>query len=426
MAKRKIIFRVLQASLALLLIGGAVAGWRAYRVYQTAYGGFQHWRHLLESGETIDGMPADDVFSDSYLLSIFGGNPELVDRLKSIIDLGMAADDSLKTGNVSAMMVTYKKTPEGAIEDTAIYAVGGFPDPQSRRLGFHSTGYFHHQIDPSLWLTGNSIMNLLGRDVIIFCEQEKVEQHMSLMFDLLQGDILSLAERVASSTLHYALVFPEPKPIAPPNLKNYLQTIIVRGEMGADHGHSEITFISPTIRGAYQTFVIFNDMARLSRITFHDHFGGYIKEMPWGPMNDTWWAVEYVELIDSLKVVHDQILVTARVQYRRVQNNAILKTIERAGRDLAMQKAFVLSGDLPWEFAFKDQKNPSGGYWSPKHRWGPEWPLGEEGIPTPESIAAVAERERLQAEKEEQKRLEKEEKERQKQPSADAPQSTLI
>lgn len=405
---RRILYRSLFFCLLVLLAAGAFIGWRAFGIYQTAYGGFQHLRHLLESGETVEGAPAEDVLSDSYLLSLFGGNPELVERLKAVVDLGMAADENLKLGSVSAMMVTYRKDADGAVSDAAIYAIGGFPDPKSSRIGFHSTGYFEQELDPTLWLTGNAIMNLLGRDIIVFCEQDKVEQHMSLLYDLLQGGILSLAQRVASSPLHYALVFPDPKEIAPPNLRNHLQTLLFRGEMSADHGQSEVIMVSPSIRSARQTHVIFQDMATLARIAFHDHFGGYVKDMPWGPMNDNWWAVEYVKLIDSIRVVHDQILVTARVEYDRPQNNAILKTIERAGRDLAMQKAYSIVGDLPWEFVYREIGNPSGGYWSPQHRWGAEWPLGEEGIPTPGSMAAAAERQRLREAAQELKRLQQE------------------
>ena len=395
---RRILYRSLAFCFLVVLVAGSYVGWRGYAVFQTTYGGFQHLRHLLESGETLEGAPADDVLSDSYLMSLFGGNPELVERLKAVVDLGMASDANLKLGSVSAMIVTYRQSPDGTVLDPAIYAVGGFPDPKSQRLGFHSSGYFQQELDPTLWLTGTAIMNLLGRDIIVFCEQDKAEQHMALLFDLLQGGIMALAQRVAEMPVHYALVFPEPKQLSPPNLRNLLQTILIRGEMGSDHGLTELVMIAPSIRAASQIHLVFKDMAALARITFHDHFSGYIKEMPWGPMNDTWWAVEYVRLVDSLQVVHDQILVVARTEYDRVQNNAILKTIERAGRDLAMQKAFSLVGDLPWEYVFREIGNPSGGYWSSAHRWGPEWPLGEEGIPTPGSIAAAAERQRIREE----------------------------
>ena len=420
---RKVILRSLALVLLVALAAGAYVGWRAFGVYQTAYGGFQHLRYLLESGESVEGQPAEDVLSDSYLRSLFGDNPELVERLKTVVDLGMATDANLKLGNVSAMIVTYRKRNDGSIYDAAIYAVGGFPDPKSKRLGFHSTGYFKQDLDPSLWLTGNSIMNLLGRDVIVFCEQEKAEAHMALLFDLLNGGIMPLAQRIVEAPVHYAIVFPDPKMLAPPNLRNNLQTVMIKGRMDGDSGESQIILVSPTPRAAGLVHTVMKDMVALARATFHDKYSGYIKQMPWGPMNDTWWSVEYVKLMDSMRVVQDQVLVVVQVEYDRSKNNAILKTIERAGRDMAMQKAFSLSGDLPWEFAYRLKDNPSGGYWSDPHRWGPEWPLGDEGLATPGSIAAAAERERIRAEKAaaaERERLEKE----QPSPAPAAPTTT--
>ena len=420
---RKVILRSLALVLLVALAAGAYVGWRAFGVYQTAYGGFQHLRYLLESGESVEGQPAEDVLSDSYLRSLFGDNPELVERLKTVVDLGMATDANLKLGNVSAMIVTYRKRNDGSIDDAAIYAVGGFPDPKSKRLGFHSTGYFKQDLDPSLWLTGNSIMNLLGRDVIVFCEQEKAEAHMALLFDLLNGGIMPLAQRIVEAPVHYAIVFPDPKMLAPPNLRNNLQTVMIKGRMDGDSGESQIILVSPTPRAAGLVHTVMKDMVALARATFHDKYSGYIKQMPWGLMNDTWWSVEYVKLMDSMRVVQDQVLVVVQVEYDRSKNNAILKTIERAGRDMAMQKAFSLSGDLPWEFAYRLKDNPSGGYWSDPHRWGPEWPLGDEGLATPGSIAAAAERERIRAEKAaaaERERLEKE----QPSPAPAAPTTT--
>ena len=397
---RRIIMRSLVFCLLVAMAAGAYVGWRTFGVLRTADGGFRHLRYLLESGETIEGTPAEEVLSDSYLLSLFGDNPELVDRLKTVVDLGMATDANLKLGSVSAMVITYRKGENDSVQDAAIYAVGGFPDPKSKRLGFHSTGYFRNEIDPALWLSGNACMNLFGRDIIVFCEQEKAEAHMALLFDLLNGNVIPLARRVAEAPVHYALVFPDPKDLAPPNLRNNLQTVIIKGEMSADAGRTEMMFLSPNFRAASQVETLLKDMAGLARVVFHDHFSGFVKDTAWGKMNDTWWAVEYVGLVDELQIIQDQVFVVARVEYDRHKNNVLLKTVERAGRDLAAQKAFSLAGSLPWEFAYREKDNPSGGYWSSAHRWGPEWPLGDEGIATPGSIAAAAERERIRAEQE--------------------------
>ena len=248
---RRIFFRSLMFCLAGVLVVGLWGAWRVWNVGRTAYGAYHHLRYLLESGETIEGAPANDVLSDSYLLGLFGNNAELADKLKAIIDLGMATDESLKTGEVTAMVVTYRQDPATSeISDAAIYAVGGFTNPKHTRFGFHSSGYFAQELDRNLWLSGNSVMNMLGRDIIVFCEQDKAEQHMSLLYGLLNGRILPLASRIVEAPLYYTFVFPEPGEIAPPNIKNAVQTVLVRGCMEGDKGTSEWMFMCPDIRSA--------------------------------------------------------------------------------------------------------------------------------------------------------------------------------
>lgn len=412
---RRILFRSFLFCLVAALLIGAFYAWRAYDACRTAIGGYKHLRYLLESGETLEGEPADEVLSDDYLMSLFGNNPELVERLKSIVDLGMATDESLKTGEVTAMIVTYQKV-EGEIRDAAIYVLGGFSDPKHSRMGFHTSGYFQQELDPGLWLTGTTVMNLFGRDIVVFCEKEKAEQHMALLYDLLNGGIMPLASKIIDSPLHYSIVIPSPKQIAPPNLRNHLQTVFITGTMEPDQSETEIRLITGNPLKASHVHSILKGMLSMARMTFHDRFSGYVKKRSWGTQDDMWWATEYVSLIDSSKLVLSPDMVSLRFRYDRAQNNAVLKTIERAGRDLAAQRAFAIAGELPWEFVYAQKDNDSGAYWSKEHLDGPEWPLGEEGLPTPGSIAAKAERERLAAEKaaeKERQRQEKEEKARQ-------------
>lgn len=389
---RRIWLRSLLICLGAVLVVGLYAGWRAFDAGRTAWDARAHLRYLLEEGETIEGAPAEDVLSDDYLSSLFGGNPELVEKLKSVIDLGMATDESLKTGAVTAMIVTYLEGEDGGVKDAAIYAIGGFTDPKHARLGFHSTGFMRQELDRSLWLTGNSVMRLLGRDIVVFCETDTAEAHMQLLYDLLNGNILPLAARIVESPFHYAVVFPTPKEIAPPNLKNDLQTVYLSGTMTGDDGQCEMRLVTA---GGLRTMHVRNvvkDMLAMSRVVLHDKWGGYVKEMPWGKMDDMWWARDYVELIDRLKFIELHDMVVLRTETDREKNNAVLKTLERAGRDLAAQKAFELAGTMPWEFKF-NERNMTGAYWSKDHLSGKDWPLGDAGIPTPGSIAAAKERE---------------------------------
>ena len=422
---RRIFFRSLLFCLAAAIVVGAFFAWRAFDVYRTARGGYKHLRYLLESGETIEGEPADEVLSDDYLMGLFGNNPELVERLKTIVDLGMATDESLKTGEITAMIVTYQKV-DNEIRDAAIYAIGGFSDTKNTRLGFHSSGYFQRELDPSLWLTGNTVMNMLGRDVVVFCEKEKAEQQMSLLYGLLNGDIMPLAIKIVNSPVHYAIVLPSPKQLAPPNLRNHLQTVFVTGVLGPDESESEIRFITGNpLRSAHVNAILADTLA-LARMTFRDRFSGYVKKREWGLQDDVWWATQYVDIIDHSEQFMAPDMVTLRVGFDRPKLNAVLKTIERGGRDLAAERAFALAGDMPWEFVYAEKDNPTGGYWSKGHVDGREWPLGDEGIATPGSIAAAAARTKAaeeaaaaKAAAEEEQRRQREREQQQK--AAEAP-----
>lgn len=414
---RRILIRSLMFCLLAVVVAAGFVGYRVWDLYRTANGGYRHLRYLLDSGETVEGAPAEDVLSDNYLRSLFGDNPDLVEQLKSVVDLGMATDANLRLGNVAAMVVTYRKSGD-EIRDAAIYAIGGFPDPKSERLGFHATGYFAQEFDPAMWNFGNSLVHLLGRDIVIFCEQDKAESHMALLFDLLNGNIVTLAKRIVEAPLHYAVVFPEPGEVAPPNIKNAIQTVLVRGFMEGDKGSSDWMFICPDVRSASHVETLCRDTAALARATFHDKYGGYIKHMPWGDMNDNWWATEYVDLIDGHTIKLEQKIVRAHANQTRRQNNAILKTIERVCRDLAAQKAFY-AGELPWQVAYSLKDASTAGHWSKEHIEGPDWPLGSLGVPTPGSIAEDEERarERMKAAEEAEKARREQE---QAQPAAES------
>jgi hypothetical protein len=138
--------------------------------------------------------------------------------------------------------------------------------------------------------------------------------------------------------------------------------------------------------------------------------------MPWGKMNDNWWATEYVDLIDSHTIKLEQKIVRLHANQNRRQNNAILKTIERVCRDLAAQKAFY-AGDLPWQVAYSLKDSSTAGHWSKEHIEGADWPLGSLGVPTPGSIAEEEERARIKAEQEAEKARREQE---QAQPAAES------
>jgi len=395
---KRILSRTLCIFLVAVLCVGLYFGWRAGVLARTAYGGYQNIRALLDAGESIGGAPAKEVLSDDYLKNLFDNNEALVASLKSVIDVGMTTDDSLQLGNVAAMVVLYAEDADGAVVDPAVCVVGGFPDPKSERLGFNVRGFLDSQLEPSMWTLGYSLVNLLGRDIVLFCETDKAEMQMERIWHLLNGDVLPLARDIVASPVHYAMVLPDPRQLLPPNIRKHVQSVQVSGVLRPDDASCEVLMVCNSVRAAGYVHHVVRDMADLARVVFHDRFGGYVKEMPWGKMNDQWWAVEAVRTIDESEIVQDNVLVVARSQMDRQQENFLLKLVERCGRDIAKQKAMRLEGTRPWEFVYNQAVEGEGRYWSAPHEVGPEWPLGAAGVETPGSRAEREAREKAEAE----------------------------
>ncbi|MBQ7251152.1 MAG: hypothetical protein IJS32_00960 [Kiritimatiellae bacterium] len=395
---KRILSRSLAIFLAVLLCAGLYAGWRAGVLYRTAYGGYANLRALLDSGESISGAPANEVLSDDYLRNLFNNNEQLVTSLKSVIDTGMATDDSLQLGNVAAMVILYREDADGAVVEPAVCVVGGFPDPKSERIGLNTRGFLDSQLEPSMWTLGFSVVNMFGRDIVLFCEEDKAEMQMERIWNLLNGEILPFARDIVASPVHYTMVVPDPKQLLPPNIRKHVQSIQISGILRADDATSETLFVCNSVRAAAYVHHVVRDMADMARVVFHDRFGGYVKEMPWGKMNDQWWAVEAVRTIDESEIVQDNVLVVARNALDRRQENFALKVVERCGRDIASQKAMRLNGTRPWDFAYNQAVEGKGRYWSAEHLDGANWPLGAEGVETPGSRAEREAREKAEAE----------------------------
>lgn len=395
---KRILFRTLCIFLAALLCTGLYFGWRAGVLYRTAWGGYANLRALLDSGESISGAPAKEVLSDDYLRNLFNNNEQLVASLKNVIDTGMATDDSLQLGNVAAMVILYREDADGAVVEPAVCVIGGFPDPKSERIGFHTRGFLESQLEPSMWTLGFSVVNMFGRDIVLFCEEDKSEMQMERVWNLLNGEILPFARDIVASPVHYTVVLPDPKQLLPPNIRKHVQSLQISGVLRPDDATGELLFVCNSVRAAAYVHHVVRDMADVARIVLHDRFGGYVKEMPWGKMNDQWWAVEAVRTIDESEIVQDNVLVVARGNLDRRQENFLLKLVERCGRDIAVQKAMRLDGTRPWEFAYNQSVEGKGRYWSADHLWGDNWPLGTEGVETPGSRAEREAREKAEAE----------------------------
>jgi hypothetical protein len=183
--------------------------------------------------------------------------------------------------------------------------------------------------------------------------------------------------------LYYSIVFPEPKRVLPLQLRNHIQAMVIRGALGQQAGRTDIIFIAPTARSASYALSIVNDLKLAAQLVLKTDFDGVWKKDEWGREGpDTWWAYEMVRTLEKASLEREQSVIRFRSNYERVMVNALLKTMERLGRDLAaMQGTFDEKKD-PREVDAAMKSRIWSHYWSQPHQWGPDWPIRPANVAT--------------------------------------------
>jgi hypothetical protein len=266
--------------------GGAYLALRAHRLYRIGTDLHRQVRLLIQNGDTVGGVPTEEALAVSYLDAIFGDNPELLDRLKGIVRRGLADVPRLNLGEVTAMLVTYRRSEEGVVEGVAAHVMGGFPLGR-RRPGMHRDGYFRHLVDRRIWNAGNIAIGLLGRDMVIFSDTDIKEQHDGIIEEVFNGRIDRLVGYL-DRPLHFTMVFPDPRRIVPPQLRNHVQAIVLKGFISPQEGEFETIILTPSQRSAAYTLGVIGDMKRAGEVALQTKWHGVMKQTEWGPVVDTW------------------------------------------------------------------------------------------------------------------------------------------
>ena len=357
----------------LAVVGLVVVGVRAYRMADIARDFEAQVRYMIENGGTIGAAPANATFSTHYLEAIFGENPELLAQLQGVVQRGLEETPALNLGEVAAMIVTHRQDQDGQVTDVAAHVVGGFPlgrmAPQ-----FHRHGFFRHQIDENLWDMGNSVLRFLGRDMVLFADEDVVGVQMEIIEGILQGNIIPLVNNL-EKPIYYTAVFPDPRRIVPPQLRHHVQAVVTRGSIAPYEGRSEFILLTTTPRSATYATSVLSDMKRMAEIALKTKFKGVVQETEWGPMINPWWAYEMVKTSEEAVIEREENIVRMRTEYERVMVNAVLKTLERFGRDWNAMRLTMEERMDPREVDRLMATRKPLHYWSEEHRWGPDWPI---------------------------------------------------
>lgn len=385
--RKRLAGRVLLVLAVALAAGIFFGGARGLRAWNVANGLFTQVRYLIETGGTIGESEAGEVLSSRFLASIFGQNPELLSKMQSVISRGLVERPALSLGEIACLLVTYHQTEEGKVQDVAVHIIGGFP-LTARKPGMHLGGYFYQLIDPELWDMGNSMVGLLGREMMLFAEPDYVEKHRHILNAAMVGDIMPLVESL-EHPLYYVAIFPEPHRITPPSLRRHVRTAILRGHLARYEGATDLLLLCRSPASARYTLAVLRDLRTAAEVALRTKWKGVKRQTPWGPMVDPWWAFEMAETLHNATFELEQNVLRAHSEYDRVMVNVVLKVVERAGRDLAQIRGSLDQRMDPRVVDARLQTRKPLHYWSEEHRWGPNWPIPppQTNLPLPDAAA---------------------------------------
>jgi len=361
---------------ALLLCAFVVTGYRSLRLYGNVTDVQSQIRYLIDSGGTVGQTPADSALSSTYLEIIFGDDPELLAQLKSVVERGMATMPDVQRGEVSAIIVTYRKNGDDRIENVVAHIMGGFPLGR-RKISMHRDGFFANQIDENLWQTGDSSLKFLGRDLAVWANNEDDEREQRELIEaIFSGEILVMAEGISKKPLYFTAVLPAPRQIVPQKMRAHVRAILLNGYLSPDQGSIEMVVLTDSERATTLVSSMLFDLKTSILISLRTRFRGVLEDSPWGPYVPVWWAYEMANTVEDLELVKRDRTVRLSAQFQRRMVNASLKTIERFGRDYSQIRGVQEEKLDPRVVDARLQSDKPGHYWGNDHRWGPDWPIG--------------------------------------------------
>lgn len=361
----------------MVLIAGslAVTGYRSFRLYDHVSEISANIKYLIENGGTIGQADADQTLSSTYLEIIFGADPELLAQLKQAVEKGIQETPDVKEGEIAAILVTYRKNGDDKIENVVAHVVGGFPLGR-RKISMHRDGFFASQIGDNLWGTGDSALKFLGRELIVWANNEEdARMQKELIEAIFSGEIMVLADNIAEKPLYYTAVLPAPRQLVPDKMKSHVRAILLNGSLSPERGTFELIVLTDNERSSALVNAMMFDLRTSMLVGLRTRFRGVLEDTPWGPNVPVWWAYEMANTIEDMQLSRRDRTVRLSTQYERRMVNATLKSIERFGRDYTAIRGVQEEKLDPRMVDARMRSRKPGHYWSDTHRWGPDWPI---------------------------------------------------
>ena len=243
--------------IALLLIGGGVA-LIFLRRYLAVLQETKQVRSVVQEAnqrqEMLIKSPARRQFSAAFLQMAFGDNPPLLEQIKQALNQAIGSQAALAQGDVGLMLVTYRA--EGELRDVAIHVFGNMV-PESLPK-FSAEGYWRSQLSGQFYDLGQSMLSLLGREILILAKKD-VEQRQREVIDAGLNDRFAVVQDFLHDPVSFIAVIPEPGRLFSERFRPYMVTVLVKGKVSMDEMRVEMVALSSTPEKAQELAQLISD-----------------------------------------------------------------------------------------------------------------------------------------------------------------------
>ncbi len=189
--------------------------------------------------EMIVKAPARKEFSPAFLQMAFGDNPPLLEQIKEALSRALDVNPTLSQGDVAMMLVTYRA--EGELRDVAIHVFGNLiPE---RLPAFSTEGYWKAQLSQQFYGMGQSVLSLLGREVLILAHRD-VEKKQRELIDAGINNRIAVVQDYLHDPVSFIAVIPEPSRLFSDRFRPYMAAVLIKGKISMDETRGEMVALS--------------------------------------------------------------------------------------------------------------------------------------------------------------------------------------
>jgi hypothetical protein len=196
-------------------------------------------QEAVKRQEMVVKAPARKEFSPAFLQMAFGDNPPLLEQIKDALSKALGENPTLSQGDVAMMLVTYRA--EGELRDVAIHVFGNLVP--ERLPSFSSEGYWKSQLNPQFFTMGQSMLSLLGREVLILANKD-VEKKQRELIDAGLNNRYRVVEDYLHDAVSFIAVIPEPSRLFSERFRPYMAAVLVKGKISLEDARGELVALS--------------------------------------------------------------------------------------------------------------------------------------------------------------------------------------